>query len=280
MPAVRLTADFRAPSRTRTDTVRILSPLPLPIGLWGLAVAEHATCQDPIVDPETMFGVVEPPHSFVRQVSTSLVHHADYLGGRDDRSLCGVALLDSETLSRTGDADPLCPDCEAKLIEYHLEWWRARAKEATAELEVLRVKYRNLAQSADTESADVPATDAVQVQVGSAEPAPDEATTLLDRARRELTELCRQFDGTVPFYRLNNTMQDFSDKLDDDGRLLLAQEIGSDSSLIRWATTEVESYGSSVTNNRVQESSDMMWQDWLEESQQAPKTKRRFGRSR
>ena len=25
----------RAPSRTRTDTVRILSPLPLPIGLWG-----------------------------------------------------------------------------------------------------------------------------------------------------------------------------------------------------------------------------------------------------
>ena len=27
-----------APSRTRTDTVRILSPLPLPIGLWGLAV--------------------------------------------------------------------------------------------------------------------------------------------------------------------------------------------------------------------------------------------------
>jgi hypothetical protein len=26
---------FSAPSRTRTDTGRILSPLPLPIGLWG-----------------------------------------------------------------------------------------------------------------------------------------------------------------------------------------------------------------------------------------------------
>ena len=26
---------YRAPSRTRTDTGRILSPLPLPIGLWG-----------------------------------------------------------------------------------------------------------------------------------------------------------------------------------------------------------------------------------------------------
>ena len=28
-------AHLSAPSRTRTDTVRILSPLPLPIGLWG-----------------------------------------------------------------------------------------------------------------------------------------------------------------------------------------------------------------------------------------------------
>ena len=78
-------------------------------------------------------------------------------------------------------------------------------------------------------------------------------------------------------------MQDFSDTLNDDERALLAQEIGSDSSLIRWATTEVESLGLTVTNNRVQENSDMMWQDWLEESQQAPaktKTKKRFGRSR
>jgi hypothetical protein len=30
-----------APSRTRTDTVRILSPLPLPIGLWG--PSSHST---------------------------------------------------------------------------------------------------------------------------------------------------------------------------------------------------------------------------------------------
>jgi hypothetical protein len=60
--------------------------------------------------------------------------------------------------------------------------------------------------------------------------APTEATTFLDRARRELTEVCRQFDGAVPFFRLNNTMQNFSDKLDDRERALLAQEIGADSS--------------------------------------------------
>jgi hypothetical protein len=76
-------------------------------------------------------------------------------------------------------------------------------------------------------------------------------------------------------------MQDFSDKLSDDERLLLDRAIGSDSSLIRWATTKVESLGLSVTNNRVRENSDMSWQDWLQESQQVPtKTKRRFGRSR
>jgi hypothetical protein len=32
-----------APSRTRTDTVRILSPLPLPIGLWGRRRSEPRT---------------------------------------------------------------------------------------------------------------------------------------------------------------------------------------------------------------------------------------------
>ena len=31
---------YGAPSRTRTDTWRILSPLPLPIGLWGRCSSE------------------------------------------------------------------------------------------------------------------------------------------------------------------------------------------------------------------------------------------------
>ncbi len=185
-------------------------------------------------------------------------------------------------LTQTDTADAICPDCEAKLVVYHLEWWRARAQAATAELEVLRVKYRELAQSADTESAHVATAGMEQDQVGSAaESAPTEATTFLDHARCELAELSRPFDGALPFFRLKNTMQEFSDKLDDHERVLLAQEIGSDGSLIRWATTEVESLGLSVTNNRVQENSEMMWEEWLQESQQAPtKTKRRFGRSR
>lgn len=204
-----------------------------------------------------------------------MVHHADYLNGLDDRALCGVPVQDPAALTQVDTADALCTDCEAQLVVYHLEWWRSRALAVTAELDALRVKYPELVQPASYTAAEVE-----QDQADDA--APTEATTFLDSARRELTELCRQADSAVPFYRLNKTMQDFSDTLNDDERALLAREIGSDSSLIRWATTEVESLGLSVTNNRVQENSDMMWQEWLQESQQpAPtKTKRRFGRSR
>jgi hypothetical protein len=207
------------------------------------------------------------------------VHHADYLRARDNHALCGVAIQNATALAEADSADTLCPDCEAQLVVYHLDWWRSQALAATAELEALRAKYPELVQSAGTESACAPATENEQDQ--AVEPVPTEATTFLDRARRELSELCGQFDKAVPFYRLNKTMQDFSDKLNDDERAALAQEIGSDNSLIRWAATEVESLGLSVTNNRVQENSDMMWQDWLQESQQVPtKTKRRFGRQK
>jgi hypothetical protein len=208
-----------------------------------------------------------------------VVHHADYLNALDDHALCGEVFENPIASTQVDTADVVCADCEARLVEYHLEWWRARALAVTAELDALRVKYPELVQSPDTESPDVPTAEVEQAQ--AAESAPAEATTFLESARRELTELCAQFDGAVPFYRLNNTMQDFSDKLNDDERLLLDRAIGSDSSLIRWATTEVEFLGFSVTNNRVRENSDMTWQEWLQESQQVPtKTKRRFGRSR
>ena len=58
------------------------------------------------------------------------------------------------------------------------------------------------------------------------EPAETEPTTLLDHARRELATLCREFDEAVPYFRLKNTMQAFSDRLESDQRVLLAQEIG------------------------------------------------------
>lgn len=220
-----------------------------------------------------MFAQVEPPHTYLRETSVSVVHHADYLNRRDDQALCGVAFESVTTLSETDGADPLCPDCEAKLVAYHLEWWRAKAEAATAELVALRLKY---GEADEPVPVNEPQADATP------QPAETEPATFLDRARRELTELRRQFEGDVPYFRLKNTMQAFSDNLDDHQRVALAQEIGADGSLIRWATVEVESLGWHVTNSPVHENTDMMWEEWLQESQQAAptKTKRRFGRSR
>jgi hypothetical protein len=210
-----------------------------------------------------------------------VVHHADYLNARDDNALCGAALQSPHALTQPDAADLACPDCQAQLVTYHLEWWRQRAQAVTSELEDLRAKYRELEQNVLTEghASTAAAIDEESSEQFFADNA--ESTTFLDHAQRELTELCRQFDGAVPYFRLKKTMQAFSDRLDTDQRVLLAEEIGSDGSLIRWATIKVEALGWQVTNSPLQENSDMMWEEWLVESQQAPKkTKRRFGRSR
>jgi hypothetical protein len=224
---------------------------------------------------------VEPPHRYLREPSASLVHHADYLNARDDHALCGAALQSPNATTQPGSAEVLCPDCQAQLVVYHLEWWRQTAEAATAELEELRAKYRELQGDAGTERLD---SAPAEVDEGSSEePSAEESEskTFLDLAQQDLTELCRQFDGAVPYFRLKKTMQVFSDRLDSHQRVLLAEEIGADGSLIRWATTRVEARGWEVTNSPVQENTDMMWEEWLHESQQAPKkAKRRFGRSR
>jgi len=231
-----------------------------------------------------MFADVEPPHRFVRETSASVVHHADYLNHRDDRALCGVAFQNPVTPAQADSADAMCPDCEAQLVVYHLEWWREKAQVATAELEELRVQYRELQEYADTQRRQSTPTRVEKDpsgEISASEQAEAVPTTLLDHARQELAALCRQFDGALPYFRLKNTMQAFSDKLETHERVLLAQEIGADGSLIRWATMEVEALGCSVLNNPVQRDPDGMWDDWVQDSYQAPKkTKRRLGRSR
>ena len=115
----------------------------------------------------------------------------------------------------------------------------------------------------------------------TAEPTAAEPATLLEHARRELTNLCREFDEAVPYFRLKNAMQEFSDRLESDERVLLAQEIGGDGTLIRWSTTEVEALGWHVSNNPVQGDSEAMWDAWvLDTYQPSKKAKRRFGRAR
>ena len=222
------------------------------------------------------------------ETSSSTVHHGDYLNHRDDHALCGAALENPATLSEGVRPATICPDCEARVVEYHLTWWRERAEAASQELDELRAKYRELAEHVDNqrrsegENPDNCRQGEGVPQGGStAEEAETEPTTFLGHARRELLVLCRQFDETVPYWRLKNNMQAFSDKLTSDERVLLAQEIGAEGSLIRWCTTQIESLGWRVTDNPVSGEADAMMGAWIDDAYQTQKKNRwRLGRSR
>ncbi|WP_234806253.1 hypothetical protein [Mycolicibacterium celeriflavum] len=226
---------------------------------------------------------MEPPHSYIRESSASVVHHSDYLNRRDDHALCGMVLESPTTLGQAAGAVAICPDCQAKLAEYHLAWWRDKARAVAAELEDLRVKYQELMErSGDSDSETAPRIEPEpqgDPTVGHDEAEP---VSLLDHARVELLRLCRQCrEEAVPHWRLKTTMQAFSDKLSADERVRLAQEIGADGSLIRWCTTEVVNLGWQVSNSPVQGEPEEMWDAWTHDSYQTPKkTKWRLGRPR
>jgi hypothetical protein len=235
---------------------------------------------------------VEPPHSYVHETSTSVVHHGDYLNRRDDQALCGAALENPAPLDPSSRPVAVCPDCEAKVVEYHLKWWRERTEAATAELDELRVKYRALAEYVDDERRQVTEVSGEKPESrreideeprasATAEEGETTPTPLLDRARKELLELCRQVEEAVPYWRLKNSMEAFSDTLEPDERVLLAREIGAEGSLIRWCTREIEGLGRQVANNPVHGDADDMMDAWTQDLYQTPKkTKWRLGRTR
>lgn len=191
-----------------------------------------------------------------------MLHHEDYLDHRSDHALCGMALENPAALG-PGRPAAVCPDCEAKLVEYHLTWWRETAEAATAELEALRIKYSELSGQTLERVPPQPESTAEQ----------DEETpaSFLGQARKELLELCRRFDGTVPYRHVKSSMQAFSDRLNSDERVRLAEEIGADGSLIRWSTAEIERLGWRVANNPVSGAADDMVEAWLHDSYQVPK---------
>ena len=214
-----------------------------------------------------------------------MVHHEDYLTHRADQALCGVTVEHPVALDRAANPVAVCADCEAKLVEYHLKWWREKAEAATAELDELRVAYRAMAKRVDDQHGDAveahvtagPSEDNLE-RAEDSEPTP---ASFLAQARKELLELCRQFDDAVPYWRVKNTMDAFSDRLSTDERVLLAQEIGADGSLIRWCTAEIESLGWRVTNNPVTGEAEDMMDAWTHDLYQPPKkTKWRLGRAR
>jgi hypothetical protein len=246
---------------------------------------------------------VEPPHTYLQDTASLVVHHEDYLNDRRDHALCGVAFVNPAPLDAPIRPAAVCPDCEAKLVEYHLAWWRERAEAATAALDELRIKYRELAERVDSRRDQIAGSpqpaqasdhangeeleghreddDEAPLAGATADQGETTPTSLLDQARTELMELCRRFEGTIPYWRLKNSMDAFNDKLTSDERVLLAQEIGADGSLIRWCTRVIEELGWQVTNNPVHGDADDMMDAWTEDFYQArKKTKWRLGRSR
>lgn len=202
------------------------------------------------------------------------MHHSDYLNRSNDQPLCGATFEKPVRLDPTIHPVAVCPDCEAKLPEYHLIWWRQRAEAATAELDELRAKYRELTQDVDDQGP-VPVTEDPTGDQDDTTP-----TSLLDQARRELLELCRRSDETVPYWRVKNTTDAFTDKLKSDERLVLAQEIGADGNFVRWFIREIEGLGLQVTDSPVHGDANDMMDAWTQEFYQPPKkTKWRLGRS-
>jgi hypothetical protein len=196
------------------------------------------------------------------------VHHGDYLGRSSDHALCGTVVGRSAALNADHVPPDVCPDCVARLAEYHAQWWREQALAFAAELAELRSKYGEAPQTRPTpltESADADDTS---------------PASPLERARRELVALCDRCGDAVPYFRLKKSMQTFSDTLESEERVLLAQEIGEHGSLIRWCVTEIEALGRQVSNNPVTGDAEDMAQQWTQDAHQAPRKSKWLGRSR
>lgn len=220
--------------------------------------------------PSVTFSDVEPPHRFLLEPVTSVVHHGDYLGGSSDHALCGQVVGPGAVPSVSHVPSQVCPDCAARLAEYHAQWWREQALALAAELAELRTKYRELAGE-PPQSLPTPLPHPVDATVPASP---------LERARRELVALCGSCGDTVPFFRLKKSMQTFSDTLASEDRVLLAQEIGVHGSLIRWSVTEVEALGRQVANNPVTGDAEDMAQHWQQDADQTPRKSKWLGRSR
>jgi hypothetical protein len=169
-------------------------------------------------------------------------------------------VLENRVVRSDNPCIAVCPDCEVRLVEYHLKWWRQKGEAATAKLDALRVRYDELAAYVDNRVPNVASSRGEQAESGldndekpQAGSTADEGETLptspLDQDRKGLLEVCRKFDDAVSVWRVKKSMESFGDKLNSDERLLLAQEIGAERSFIRWYMTEIESHGWQVATN-------------------------------
>ena len=188
------------------------------------------------------------------EVVRLVAHHADYLERREDHALCGATLENADTLINQAVPTQFALTAKKNWFATISNGGASKALAATAELETLRAKYGEL-----------DGTPLVQLEEegSTEEPAETEPTTLLDHATRTRGPLSG-IRRRGPLCSPEEHEQAFSERLESHERLVLAQEIGGDGSLMRWSTTAVKALGLHVANNPVQEEPEAMWDALVE----------------
>ncbi|GFG52346.1 hypothetical protein CQY20_25870 [Mycolicibacterium agri] len=88
----------------------------------------------------------EPPHAYLRERNSNVVHHKNYLKDRSDQTLCGLEDGFGISDREPDGATPECQACQSRLAEYHAKWWRRRCLATDKELRDLQQRYRKLEQ--------------------------------------------------------------------------------------------------------------------------------------
>lgn len=99
--------------------------------------------------PESMKSAPEPKYAYVYEPATDVVHHRDYLNGYPDQTLCGSQNVKVRLSPIVVVPHEVCPDCLAKLPEYHAKWWSDQFKSLSDELMRLRADYQRLQARSD-----------------------------------------------------------------------------------------------------------------------------------
>jgi hypothetical protein len=93
----------------------------------------------------------EPTYIYIRDRTSTAAHHWDYLNDRSDQALCGHGYVDPITLEEVPRPSAVCGACQARLPEYHAQWWRDQLQAANVQLEELRLKCRKLEERSDNQ---------------------------------------------------------------------------------------------------------------------------------
>jgi Translation initiation factor IF-2, N-terminal region len=91
----------------------------------------------------------EPLYVYVRDLASSVVHHQDYLGGRNDRALCGRRYIEPGAPERIVEPHSVCEQCVEALPAYHEKWWRKQVDAMAHELAEIRRRHRQLEERCD-----------------------------------------------------------------------------------------------------------------------------------